>query len=302
MNKYDAVPGTCWKFVQDVAPDLARKLHYTTAMNDMLFSNDVINQSIYTKIRKQLSEAKWTSEDTYTLLVDVLPKTDNVRYMKFCCLLREKSNVPLMGKILCDKCKAFEKCIVIRKEMLYITSSCQLFFNNITDKNDIPDDPNYVDETDNETVVVVHLSAFVCIDNEVFATLTISVEEKYINKELLQEKIASTLEVNVFEVHVHIEFSRTNSTWMLLRLLRQAGLRLMEMLSSQESKHYFGLMIAEAFYLESARNVSIELILSNLLSCRIYVIPTGSFYVKSDEEDVYRMTDGMISLVMSRCH
>ena len=260
-NKYDAVPGTCWKFVQDIASDLARKLNYTTAMNDMLFSNDVINQSISTKIRKQLSDAKWTSAYTHTLLMDVLPKTDNVRNMKSCCLLRVKSNVPLMGKILCDKCKAFEKCTVNQTAKFFIPLSCQLFLNNITDQNvytDAPVDVNYVNETEIEKPVVVHPSSFVCIFNKVLATLTISVEEEYINKEL-QEKITSTLKADVSKVHV--KFSRTNSPWMLLSLSAQAGLRLKQKLNARESKHYFaiGLMIAEAFHLESARNVSIEL-------------------------------------------
>ena len=272
-------------------------------MNDMLLSNDVINQSTSAEIRKQLSEAKLTSAYTHTLLVDVLAKTDNVRYMKFCCLLRVKSNVPLMGKILCDKCKAFEKCTVNQTAKFFIPSSCQLFLNNITDQNvhiDLPVDVNYVNETEIEKPVVVHPSSFVCINNEVLAMLTISVEEKYINKELLQEKIASTLKVDVSKVHV--KFSRTNSTWMLLSLSPQAGLRLNQMLSARESKHYFGLMIAEAFHFESARNVSIELILSNLPSCTIFVIPTGTFHVKSDEEDVYLMTEGMTFLDYVFCH
>ena len=266
-------------------------------MNDMLFSNDVINQRVSTKIRKQLSEAKWTRAYTHTLLMDVLPKTDNVRYMKFCCLLRIKSNVPATGKILCDKCKAFEKCTVNQTTKFVIPSSCQLFLNNITDQNvhiDVPVDVNYVNETEIEKPIVVYPSSFVCMDNEVLATLIISVEEKYINKELLQEKIASTLNVSVSDVHV--KFSRTNSTWMLLSLSPQAGLRLNQTLSVRESKHYFGLMIAEAFHLESARNVSIKLILSNLPSYTIYIIPTGTFHVKSDEEDVYLMTDGMTDI------
>ena len=109
-TKYDELSSTCWKFVQNEASELSEKLHFTNDMNDMLFSNDFIDESRSMEIHERLSEAKWTNLDSYKLLMAVLPKSDNATYMRFCCLLRVKSNLPVMGKILCDECKPFQKC------------------------------------------------------------------------------------------------------------------------------------------------------------------------------------------------
>ncbi|XP_062513450.1 uncharacterized protein LOC134189225 [Corticium candelabrum] len=266
-------------------------------MNDMLFSNDVIDESRSMEIHKRLSEAKWTSLDTYKLLMKVLPKTDNATYMTFCCLLRVKFNLPVMGKILCDECKPFQKCTMNQIVKFSISPSCQSILNSTARSVYIAVsiDADYRDDPETEKHIVVHPSSFVCINNEVSATLNVSVEEEYIDKEFLQMKIAYILKVGVHEVQVTV--SITNSTWMFLRLSPRAGLRLMQMLSAQESKHYFGLMIEEAFQSKSARNVSIELKLSNLPSHTFHVISTGIFGVTS-EEDAHFINDGTIVVVM----
>ena len=301
-TKYDDLSSTFWKFVQNEASELSEKLHFTNDMNDMLFSNDFIDESRSMEIHERLSEAKWTNLDTYKLLMAVLPKSDNATYMRFCCLLHVKSNLPVMGKILCDECKPFQKCTMNQNVKFSIYASCQAILNNSAIRSvyiAVPIDVDYVDESETEKPVVVHPSSFVCINNKVSATLHVSVEEKYIDKEHLQTKIAYILRVDVHEVQLTV--SITNSTWMFLRLSAQAGLRLMQTLSAQESKHFFGPMIAEAFHSESARNVSIELKLSNLPSHTFYIIPTGIFRVKS--EDVHLITtDGTSFFGYVFCH
>ena len=285
INFKDTVmSGTCWKYVKNEASALSEKLNFTNAMNDLLFSNALIEEKRTKEIREVLSKAEWKNFDTYRLLMEDLPMTDNSGYMKFCCLLRAQSILPAVGKRLCDKCKPFRKCTRNETVQFNISSSCQSFLNNATDDYidvELPVDANYyLAKPDIEKSVKVYTSSFVCIDNNVTATLTISVEERYIEKDLLERNIALTLNVDVSEVKLSV--STTNSTWMFLRLSSQAGLRLMKTVSTNESKHQFGQTIARALNSKSARNVSVVLKLSNLPSYTIYVIPTGTFPVKSD--------------------
>ena len=184
----------------------------------------------------------------------------------------------VMGKILCDECKPFQKCTMNQNVKFFVSPSCQAILNNSAIRSvyiAIPIDVDYVDESETEKPVVVHPSSFVSINNEVSATSNVSVEEKYIDKEHLQTKITYILRVDVHEVHLTV--SITNSTWMFLRLSAQAGLRLLQTLSAQESKHFFASMIAEAFHSESARNVSIKLKLSNLPSHTFILFLLGYF-------------------------
>ena len=293
--EYTVLSGACWKYVKNEASELSEKLKFTNAMNDMLFSNGLITEERTKEIRAVLSEAKWKDFDTYVLLMDDLPKNDDLGYMKFCCLLRAKSILPTDGKRLCNKCKPFRKCTRNETVQFNISSSCQSFLNNTTDDNievELPVDVNYLDKPDIEKSLKVYTSSFVCIDNNVTATLTISVEERYIEKDLLQRNIALTLSVRVSEVKLSV--STINSTWMFLYLSYQAGLRLMKTFSTNESKRQFGQMIARALNSKSARNVSVVLKLSNLPSYTIYVIPTGTFPVKSygDPENQRMWTAG----------
>ncbi|XP_062500576.1 uncharacterized protein LOC134177811 [Corticium candelabrum] len=237
--------------------------------------------------------AKWTSWNTYDLLMNILPRTDNSKYMKFCCLLRAKSILPSDGKRLCDKCKPLQKCRKNETVKFFIDPACHSLLKDGTAHDvdsDVPVDMNYVSDPENEEELVVFTSSVVCINNEIFATLTINIKEKYISKELLEEDIAFKLAVNVLEVQLTV--SKRNSTWMLLRLSARAGLLLLQTLRTEKSRDELSQVIAEAFSSKSIRNVSVEVKISNMPSYTIFVVSTGTFPVKSDEDNAHLIVDG----------
>ena len=172
--------GPCWKFVQNEASNLSERLYFTNDINDMLFSHGLIGQEQAITIRKRLWMAKWTSWNTYDLLMNILPRTDNSKYMKFCCLLRAKSILPSDGKRLCDKCKPLQKCRKNETVKFFIDPACHSLLKDGTAHDvdsDVPVDMNYVSDPENEEELVVFTSSVVCINNEIFATLTINIKE-----------------------------------------------------------------------------------------------------------------------------
>ena len=91
---------------------------------------------------------------------------------------------------------------------------------------------------------------------------------------------------------MQLTVSKRNSTWMLLRLSARAGLLLLQTLRTEKSRDELSQVIAEAFSSKSIRNVSVEVKISNMPSYTIFVVSTGTFPVKSDEDNAHLIVDG----------
>ena len=81
--------------------------------------------------------------------------------------------------------------------------------------------------------------------------------------------------MKVNRCEIDFKFSKKSSTRILLKLSARAGLGLLETLSDIESRDQFGEMIANVLHSTSAKTVSIEVKISNLLPSKIYVTATG---------------------------
>ncbi|XP_062523903.1 uncharacterized protein LOC134198507 [Corticium candelabrum] len=315
--------GSCWKHDQyeEVAVGLSKKLHFNNSMNDNLIANGLIYEEDAIKIRKILSETQWQEWRTEWLLTDILPKTDNLGYLKFCCLLRTKFQLPEIANRLCKKCEEYfsGKCIVRSEKIkLFVGSSCLPLLETIMmqdlDKN------MFLDTKFVHNINVVFTSSIVCIDNKIFVSMLLNIHEGYIDEELFQRKFAAGLGRHISETELTVyDVDGMRSTSMLIRLSSLSGLELWKVIDDEKLRDKFGVMIAEAMSSNLKRIVSIQVAISDMSSYLIEVIPTGTFSMKSDSNDgnlvayetmltvmkliddytsIRRLWTGLISLIM----
>ena len=256
-------------------------------MNDNLIANGLIYEEDAIKIRKILSETQWQEWRTEWLLTDILPKTDNLGYLKFCCLLRTKFQLPEIANRLCKKCEEYfsGKCIVRSEKIkLFVGSSCLPLLETIMmqdlDKN------MFLDTKFVHNINVVFTSSIVCIDNKIFVSMLLNIHEGYIDEELFQRKFAAGLGRHISETELTVyDVDGMRSTSMLIRLSSLAGLELWKVVDDEKLRDKFGVMIAEAMSSNLKRIVSIQVAISDMSSYLIEVIPTGTFSMKSDSND-----------------
>ena len=291
--------GTCWDSVRKSAFELCKEIDFEhSATLDGMVSNNLIDSPSAETISKNM--LNWTSHDSYWLLTKVLPWSYDSGFFKFCCLLHAKGNLPKVGRKLCKECNgfSFQTCKFNESVQFVFDSSCQSLADKINGGDldfffIVPLVLKYVDKPERMKSQMVYNASIVCMTDRIVASMLVSMEEDCINKSAFRENMASYLKVDSTEVK--IQYTKKHSTWMLLHLSSRAGLRLLQTFSAREFRDRFGQTIAKALKADSAKNVSIQVKISDLPSSTIFVIPTGEFSVKWDE-DVYVFTDGMISV------
>ena len=274
---------TCWDLIVYKGLQLSKSIIFEDHIGvDRLRSNKLID---YQDSKKIMSlRAKWTVEDTYWLLTEVLPWKGNLGFIKFCCLLLAKyNNLPDGAWKVCHDCEEFDfrTCNISQSVVFFVDSSCVSVVIGILDV-DILIHMKYLTDTDHDQKIspsqVVHNASIVCVDKNITATLILNIDKKYIDEDAFQRNIARQLKVDRSEVQL-VSWKR-NSTWMLLRLSVRAGLRLVETFSKEESRNQFGQMIGKTLCANSARNVSIQVKIGDLPPSTIHVTPTGIFPIK----------------------
>ena len=291
---------TCWDSVRKSAFELYEEIDFE---HRVTLSGMVSNNLIDLSNAKTISEKmlNWTSDKSYWLLTEVLPWSLDSGFFKFCCLLHAKANLPKVGRKLCKECSgfSFQKCKFNESVQFVFDSSCQSLADEINDGDldfffNVPFVLKHVDKPERMKSQMVYNASIVCTTDCIVASMLISMEEDRINKSAFRENMASYLEVDPTEVK--IQYTKKHSTWMLLHLSGRAGLRLLQAFSAREFRDQFGQTIAKALKADSAKNVSIQVKISDLPSSTVFVIPTGEFSVKWDEDVVHVFTDGRISV------
>ena len=282
--------GTCWDVFLNKGYKFSGSISFEDHIGiDRLFSSKIIDREELFQLR-EMRRNNWSVHDTHWLLTTFLPWKGNPKFITFCCLLLANKNLPIIGVTLCNECELFDfrDCYITEEVQFVIDSSCQYMAFNV--KRPISADLNismkYLDEPielNQETPSEFHVynSTVLCIKDTITATMLLSIDLKYIERESFEQNIARQLKVNRSEIG--FKFAKKSSTWMLLHLSARAGLRLVESLSERESRDQFGEVIAKALIATSAKTVSIEVKISNLPPYTIYVTPTGTFPVKSDD-------------------
>ena len=266
---------------------LSERSHFANNEADSLIANGLIYKTDAIKIYEILSTKMWTKEHTNWLLMEVLPKTDNLGYVKFLCLLRSKFEKIEMTQILCEQCEecVVQKCRQSNKlKLLVDSSSClplvkhpvlQQLAENEQLKN-LSIDYEFVHNQKE-----IFRSSLVCIDNNIFARLSLTIDVMHVEQELFQWKVAAMLGRVTSEVELSV-FDSALGTEILLRLSTLAGLELLKVFASEKLKHDFGRGIAGAMSSKSERKtVDIMAEISNLKLEHMKVVPTGTFHVES---------------------
>ena len=292
--------GTCWDSVRKSDFKLYEEIDFEHRLTlAVMVSNNLIDLSTAETISKLM--LNWTSANSYWLLTEVLPWSLDSGFFKFCCLLHAKANLPEVGRKLCKECNgfSFQKCKFNESVQFVFDSSCQSLADEINDGDldfsfNVPFVLKHVDKPERMNSQMVYSASIVCMTDRIVASVLISMEEDCTNKSAFRENMASYLEVDLTEVK--IQYTKKHSTWMLLHLSGRAGLRLLQTFSARESRDQFGQTIAKALKADSAKNVSVQVKISDLPSSTIIVIPTGEFSVKWDEDVGPVSTDGMISV------
>ena len=296
----DPPSGTCWDSVRKSAFELCKKIDFEhSATLDGMVSNNLIDSPTAETISKNM--LNWTNRDSYWLLTRVLPWSCDSGFFKFCCLLHARGNLPKVGRKLCKECNgfSFQTCKFNESVQFVFDSSCQSLADKINGGDldfffIVPLVLKYVDKPEGMKSQMVYNASIVCMTDRIVASMLISMEEDCINKSAFHENMVSYL--NVAPTEVKIQYTKKHSTWMLLHLSGRAGWRLLQTFSAREFRDQFGKTIAKALKADSAKNVSIHVKISDLPSSTIFVVPTGKFSVKWDEDVAYVFTDGMISV------
>ena len=265
---------------------LSERTHFANNEADSLIANGLIYKTDAIKIREILSTMMWTKEHNNWLLMEVLPKTDNLGYVKFLCLLRSKFEKIEMTQILCEQCEecAVQKCRQSNKLKLLVDSSSCLplvkhpVLQQLAEKEQLKNLSIDYEFVHNQKEIF--RSSLVCIDNNIFARLSLIINVMHVEQEFFQWKVAAMLGRVTSEVELSV-FDTVLGTEILLRLSTLAGLELLKVFASEKLKHDFGRGIAEAMSSKSERTVAIMVEISNLQLEHMKVVPTGTFHVES---------------------
>ena len=267
-------------------------------MTDNLIANGLIYGEDAIEIRESFSTTKWTDQHTEWLLMKVLPKTDNLGYMKFCCLLRTKFRLLEIGERLCKECEKclVERCLQSYKLKVFVgSSSCLPLL-----KHPMVQQRNGNFSIDFELVhnqTDLFISSIVCI-SKIFAWLELNIDKKYIDREKFQSNVAAGLTMPTPDVEISVfGVDGMNHTSMVVRLSPLAGLELLRVCAGERFRNAFGGIIADAMSSKLERTVSINLTVSDISPCLMKVVPTGTFHVQSDRNVGTVVTDGKTCLV-----
>lgn len=256
------------------ANELSEKLNLSNPnMLDALVSHGLING------RTRAKHSSKPRRSDIDLLTKVLPRTDDVGYAEFCCMLRAKPYVSTIGKQLCDQC---QKCLWAKCEMnesvhFVFDPSCKQFlesweatfqsiFANVTINVD------FVNETVLSQSPLVYNASLVCVNNTILAYAKLGVEEEGVNKEMFTKNLASLL--NVSSSEITITFCARGSTWIYLSLSAEAGLKLLTIFGTTKSQYELGQSIAEAL-ISNEDKVSVEVQISDLPTFVMSVVPSN---------------------------
>ncbi|XP_062523928.1 uncharacterized protein LOC134198529 [Corticium candelabrum] len=247
-------------------------------------------------MRKILGKEEWNKQHTEWLLMKVLPKTDNLGYFKFCCLLRVKFNLGEIGNRFCKGCDNFslENCTIHDKSVLFVdSSSCQPLLQHSIMEHMSKHTYVSVNYSSNLEREFVFNSSIVCLDNKIFVDLIFNIDERYIDKEILgrQFVIRTFSDNSDVELHVYDKVDGINRTSMLLSMSAVAGMQLLSVMGEETSKDEFGTMlISLALSSKVGRKVFIQLTLSDMPPESPFVMnvmPKAKFSIKSDRDDNY---------------
>ena len=302
-NKSSLPYGNCWKHVQEEAVELSRKLSFTNSISDNLIANGLVYREDAIEMRKILGKEEWNKQHTEWLLMKVLPKTDNLGYFKFCCLLRVKFNLGEIGNRFCKGCDNFslENCTIHDKSVLFVdSSSCQPLLQHSIMEHMSKHTYVSVNYSSNLEREFVFNSSIVCLDNKIFVDLIFNIDERYIDKEILgrQFVIRTFSDNSDVELHVYDKVDGINRTSMLLSMSAVAGMQLLSVMGEETSKDEFGTMlISLALSSKVGRKVFIQLTLSDMPPESPFVMnvmPKAKFSIKSDRDDNYYFINGNI--------
>ena len=264
-------------------------------MTDNLIANGLIYREDAIEIHTVLSTTRWTDQHTEWLLMKVLPKTDNLGYMKFCCLLRTKFDLLDIGKRLCKECNEclVQRCFQPNELKLFVGSSCRPLLklkhplvNQVRENISIG-----FDFVHNQTEVFT--VSIVCMDNKILAWLKLNIDETYIDKELFQRNFAAGLDVPKQDVQVSVfDVDGINSTSMVVRLSSLAATSLLTVGSREMFRNDFGKTLAQAMSSKLKRRVSISVIISDMYPYLMQVVPTGTYLDRSDKDVGSLISDG----------
>ena len=261
-------------------------------MTDNLIANGLIYKEDAIEIHTVLSTTRWTDQHTEWLLMKVLPKTDNLGYMKFCCLLRTKFELLDIGKRLCKECNEclVQRCLQPNKLKLFVGSFCRPLIkhplvNQVRENISIG-----FDFVHNQTEVFT--VSIVCMDNKILTWLKLNIDKTYIDKELFQRNFAFWLKVPKQDAELSVFDGTVNSTSMVVRLSGLAAIELLTVGARERSRNNFGKILAEAMSSKLKRRVFISVTISDMYPYLMQVVPTGTSLVRSDKDVGNLVSDG----------